>query len=156
MTAPTLEDIPLSPLEYYNLIRERIEHEDNLIVQRLSWLVASQSFLFTAYAIVTNGLTTQPPQPACIHFSDQLQLLFQLIPVVGTLTCVLIYVSVLAAVATMRRLRNLYHSRFGTEDPNLPPVQTNAPVRIFGYSAPVLLPLVFIIVWLVIWMRGLA
>jgi len=155
MTARTLDEKPLSPLEYYNLIRERIEHEDNLIVQRLSWLVASQSFLFTAYAIVTNGLATQP-QSIRSHFMDQLQLLFQLIPTVGTLTCVLIYVSVLAAVATMRRLRNLYHSRFGAEDPNLPAVQTHAPLRLFGYSAPVLLPLVFIVVWLVIWMRGLA
>src|SRR6266446_4154331 len=102
MSAPTLEGSSLSPLGYYNVVRTRIEHEDNLIVQRLSWLVASQSFLFTAYAIVTNGLASQPPQPSCIHFSDQLQLLFQLIPIVGTLTCVLIYVSVLAAVATMR------------------------------------------------------
>src|SRR6266404_1150677 len=156
MTAPTFEDVPLSPLEYYNLIRERIEHEDNLIVQRLSWLVASQSFLFTAYAIVTNGLTTQPPQPACIHFSDQLQLLFQLIPIVGTLTCVLIYVSVLAAVVTMRRLRNSYHSRFGNEDAAAPPIQTLAPIRLFGYSAPVLLPLVFTTIWLILWMHGLA
>jgi hypothetical protein len=156
MNAPTLDEKPLSPLEYYSLIRERIEHEDNLIVQRLSWLVASQSFLFTAYAIVTNGLTTLPPQPAYIHFSDQLQLLFQLIPIVGTLTCVLIYVSVLAAVVTMRRLRLSYHSRFGTEERDLPPVQTQAPARLFGYSAPVLLPLVFIIVWLIIWIRGLA
>jgi len=156
MNAPTLDEKPLSPLEYYSLIRERIEHEDNLIVQRLSWLVASQSFLFTAYAIVTNGLTTQPPQPACIHFSDQLQLLFQLIPIVGTLTCLLIYISILAAVMSMRRLRNSYHSRFGSDEHDLPPIMTRPPIRLFGHSAPVLLPLVFIIVWLVIWMRGLA
>ena len=63
MNAPTM-NTPLTPLEYYNLIRERIEHEDNLIVQRLTWLVGSQSFLFTAYAIVSNGLMSQPPQPA--------------------------------------------------------------------------------------------
>src|SRR6266478_6002708 len=155
MNAPVLEERPLSPLEYYNLLRERIEHEDNLIVQRLSWLVASQSFLFTAYAIVTNGLATQP-QVTSPHFMHQLQLLFQLIPIVGTLTCVLIYVSVLAAVVTMRRLRNSYHSRFGKEDAPAPPIQTLAPVRLFGYSAPVLLPLVFTIIWLILWMHGLA
>ena len=155
MNAPSLDEKPLSPLEYYNLIRERIEHEDNLIVQRLSWLVASQSFLFTAYAIVTNGLATQP-QVLSSHFMNQLQLMFQLIPTVGTLTCVLIYISVLAAVATMRRLRNSYHSRFGKEEADLPPIQTLAPIRLFGYSAPVLLPLVFTIVWLVLWMHGLA
>ena len=130
MSAALEGPAPLSALEYYRLVRERIEHEDNLIVQRLSWLVASQSFLFTAYAIVTNGLTAQPPQPACVHFMEQLHLLFQLIPVVGTLTCVLIYVSVLAAVVTMRRLRNSYHSRFGTDDDL--PIQTRPLIRLFG------------------------
>ena len=60
MNEPRPLSTPLSGLEYYRLIRERIEHEDNLVVQRLLWLVASQSFLFTACAIVLNGLTAAP------------------------------------------------------------------------------------------------
>jgi hypothetical protein len=156
MSAPTLEGSSLSPLEYYNVVRARIEHEDNLVVQRLSWLVASQSFLFTAYAIVTNGLASQPPPPGCIRFAAQLQLLYQLIPVVGTLTCVLIYVSILAAVASMRQLRNSYHSRFADDEKGLPSIMTRPPIRSFGHSAAVLLPLVFITIWLVLWMHGLA
>ena len=159
MTTPTLEGSSLSPLEYYNLIRSRIEHEDNLVVQRLSWLVASQSFLFTAYAIVTNGLATQPDllalPPSDARFLAQLQLLNQLIPVVGTLTSVLIYVSILAAVASMRRLRDSYHSRFPDDERGVPPIMTAAPIRLFGHSAAVLLPLVFITIWLVLWMHGL-
>src|ERR1017187_10681770 len=131
MNAP-LMNTPLSALEYYNLVRERIEHEDNLIVQRLTWLVGSQSFLFTAYAIVSNGLITQPPQPASLRFTDQLQLLFQLIPIVAMLTCVLIYISILAAVVTMCRLRKAYRSRFGPEEDALPPIMTAAPTRLFG------------------------
>jgi hypothetical protein len=145
---------PLSALEYYNLVRERLEHEDNLIVQRLSWLVASQSFLFTAYAIVSNGLMSQP-QPACLHFGEQLQRLFQLIPIVAMLTCVLIYISILAAVVTMRGLRNGYRSRFGPEEDALPPIMTAAPVRLYGLVAPLLLPLVFTTIWLILWMHGL-
>jgi hypothetical protein len=43
-------------VDFYRLIRARIEHEDALTVNRLSWLVASQSFLFTAYALTLNGL----------------------------------------------------------------------------------------------------
>src|SRR5204863_2997643 len=38
-------------VEFYHLVRRRIEHEDSLTVNRLSWLVGSQSFLFTAYAL---------------------------------------------------------------------------------------------------------
>lgn len=145
---------PLTPLEYYNLVRERLEHEDNLIVQRLTWLVGSQSFLFTAYAIVANGLMTQPVQPACLHFGEQLQLLFQLIPIVAMLTCLLIYVGILAAVATMHKLRKGYRSRFGPEEDALPPIMTVAPTRLFGLVAPLLLPLVFTAIWLILWMRG--
>jgi hypothetical protein len=152
MNAPMM-NTPLSALEYYNLVRERLEHEDNLIVQRLTWLVGSQSFLFTAYAIVSNGLMSQPPQPASQHFEEQLQLLFQLIPIVAMLTCVLIYISILAAVMTMRKLRSGYRSRFGPEEDALPPIMTAAPVRLFGLVAPLLLPLVFTI-WLILWIRG--
>ena len=145
---------PLTALEYYNLVRERLEHEDNLIVQRLTWLVGSQSFLFTAYAIVSNGLMS-PPQLASAHLTDQLQLLFQLIPIVAMLTCILIYISILAAVVTMRRLRNGYRSRFGPEEDALPPIMTAAPVRLFGLVAPLLLPLVFSTIWLILWVHGL-
>jgi hypothetical protein len=153
MNAPMM-NTPLSALEYYNLVRERLEHEDNLIVQRLTWLVGSQSFLFTAYAIVSNGLMSQPPQPASQHFEEQLQLLFQLIPIVAMLTCVLIYISILAAVMTMRKLRSGYRSRFGPEEDALPPIMTAAPVRLFGLVAPLLLPLVFTTIWLILWIRG--
>ena len=156
MSPPTLEGSSLSPLEYYNLIRSRIEHEDNLVVQRLSWLVASQSFLFTAYAIVTNGLATQPVlQPGGARFLAQLQRLYQLIPVVGTLTSILIYVSILAAVASMRRLRNSYRSRFPDDEKGIPSIMTHAPIRLFGDTAAVILPLVFITIWFALWMHGL-
>src|SRR5881628_2698690 len=93
MNEPRPLSTPLSGLDYYQLIRQRIEHEDNLIVQRLSWLVASQSFLFTAYAIVLNGLTGSPP-PAAGALMHQQMRLSRLIPLAGILTCALIYVGI--------------------------------------------------------------
>jgi len=42
-------------VDWYRTIRDQIQHEDNLIVQRLSWLMAAQSFLFTGYAIIANA-----------------------------------------------------------------------------------------------------
>jgi hypothetical protein len=36
-------------------IRRRIEHEDNLLNQRVSWIVSSQAFLLTGYAILLNA-----------------------------------------------------------------------------------------------------
>ena len=45
----------ISGIQYYKIIRSQIEHEDNLINQRLSWFVAAQAFLFSAYAILLNA-----------------------------------------------------------------------------------------------------
>jgi hypothetical protein len=58
MNAPMEPLQKISTLERYQVFRNRIEHEDNLIMQRFSWLMASQSILFTAYAIVPNGLSS--------------------------------------------------------------------------------------------------
>src|SRR6516164_1546170 len=94
----------------YRLFRGRIEHEDNLIVQRLSWLVASQSFLFTAYAITTNGLTSLE-QKYTGGILEQGELLFRLIPTVAISVALLIYISILAALRAIRQIRRLYQQK---------------------------------------------
>jgi hypothetical protein len=154
MNDPQPLSTPLSGLEYYQLIRQRIEHEDNLVVQRLSWLVASQSFLFTAYAIVLNGLTASPP-PAAAALMHQQARLSRLIPLVGILTCALIYVSIVAGVRAIGALRRRYRSRFPSDETDLPGIQTDGRTRALGLVAPLLLPLVFIGVWLYLSARGL-
>ena len=145
---------PLPALEQYRLFRSRLEHEDNLISQRLSWLVASQSFLFTAYAIVLNELGT-PDTPTAAEVMEQRQLLFRLIPIVAVLTCGFISMSILAAVRAIVMLRDLYRARVAETNPVLPPIQTSVVTRRMGLLAPLLLPVVFICVWLFLLMHGL-
>jgi hypothetical protein len=41
--------------EALEIIRRRLEHEDNLVNQRLSWILSSQAFLLTGYAILLNA-----------------------------------------------------------------------------------------------------
>lgn len=151
MNQPTYGPDTLSPLESYQLFRSRIEHEDNLIIQRLSWLLASQAFLFTAYAITTNGLSSVEPKVAG-HFLEQSGLLFRLIPTVAIGVAVLIYIGILAALRAIRQLRRLYQAQ--PVPPDLPPIQTPATTRLLGLSAPLLLPLLFISVWLVLLLNG--
>src|SRR5437870_3916589 len=91
---------PVSQLEFYRMIRLRLEHEDGLIVQRLSWLVASQSFLFTAYAITLNGLVTN-----IATVTTRQSHLMNVVATVGVLTCGLLYASILAAIAAINVLR---------------------------------------------------
>ena len=135
----------ISPLERYQIFRNRIEHEDNLIMQRLSWLMASQSFLFTAYAIVTNGMTTSPATGGNM-FVNHLLTLSRIIPVVALLNSLLIAISILAALKAIRELRNAYRKQ--PEPLEAIPLQTSKSARMLGLSAPVLLPPLFLAVWL--------
>ena len=43
-------------LQYYHLVRSQVVDENNLINQRLTWLLASQAFLFAAYGFVLQSL----------------------------------------------------------------------------------------------------
>jgi hypothetical protein len=145
MNAPVEPAEQISPLERYQLFRNRIEHEDNLIMQRLSWLMASQSFLFTAYAIVTNGLTASPLAGGNV-FVSRLSTLARIIPIVALLNSLLILVSILAALKAIRELRSGYCEKPGILE--VIPLQTSRIARTLGLSAPVLLPLLFLAVWL--------
>lgn len=140
----------LSPLERYHVFRNRIEHEDNLIVQRLSWLVASQSFLFTAYAIVTNGLATSPGK-IVNSFINHLSALVKIIPVVALLNSILIAASIIAALIAINQLRCGYRKQGATL--GTLPLQTSRVARVLGLAAPVVLPLVFFVVWLYLLMQ---
>src|SRR4051812_10601662 len=89
----------IDDIAYYHHLRARLEHEDVLIVNRLSWLMASQSFLFTAYAIVLNGSGLR----------QQLRLM-KLVPVVAITASALIFVGIAAAVRAMGWIRGLWSS----------------------------------------------
>ncbi len=125
------------------MVRSRIEHEDGLIVSRITWLMASESFLYTAYAIAVNGITT----PGMTTVTHQARLL-KLIPLIGIACSILIFTGILAAIRAMSYLRELYRSRVTDEAGlGLAPIQTPLPNVVAGLAAPVLLPAVFVVVW---------
>jgi hypothetical protein len=147
----TTEESKLQPIEHYRAVRSQIEHEDNLVAQRLSWLLASQSFLFTAYAITLNG----PVQSHFKSFEASSALLMSLLGVVGIVSAVLIWVSILAGMAAMRKLRLDFERYVGSDLPrSLPPIQTRGLELRFGQLGPLLIPLLFIAVWTVLLVRG--
>ena len=137
---------------YYTLIRSQIEHEDNLIGTRLSWLVAAQSFYFTAYAITVSNFGPTHPSWAIA----QMHLLLTLLPVVAILTCVLIYATILAGLVAIGHLRRLYrdyadHAATG----GLPPVQGYRRTQALGQAAPIFVPVVFLGAWIILFARGI-
>ena len=141
------DEITVSPVEQYHAVRSQIEHEDNLVSQRLSWLLASQSFLFTAYAITLNG----PVQSHFKSFEANSSLLISMLVLVGIASAVLIWVSILAGIAAMNKLKCHFEDCVGKRYPaGLPPIQTTGIALRGGQLGPVLIPLLFIGVWLVL------
>jgi hypothetical protein len=141
----TTDQPGISPLERYQVFRNRIEHEDSLIMQRLSWLMASQSFFFTAYAIVTNGMASAPVTGRNI-FVSHLDILARIIPFVALVNSLLICLSIFGALKAVRELREAYLKQSPLLE--IIPMQTSRVARRLGLSAPILLPPLFISVWL--------
>jgi hypothetical protein len=138
------------PSDWYRTIRDQIQHEDNLLVQRLAWLMAAQSFFFTGYAIVANA-TSQPRNPLS---AQQLDLLFNIIPAVACISDLLIYCSVIAGVLALYRLRKAYATHVAPVGTFPEIYQGSRLIRWLGFASPILLPLVFLIAWLIVWSRA--
>ena len=112
------------------------------MVNRLSWLMASQAFLFTAYAIVVNG-----PTARTAAYGDKQEQLVHLLPFLGISCCLLIYLGVIGAALVMARLRRTLTQRIAQSPVDRPPVQGTVITRSMGMAAPLLLPPIFAIVW---------
>lgn len=129
-------------------ILRKLEHEDTLMVNRLSWMVASQSFLFTAYAIVSNGASAaQNTALAASH--NPLQ---GLLPALGLATCGLIYVGVLTGVRVSWGLRRRLWQLWGGTDGGWELIVGTDAAHVLGAVAPMCLPPVFLGAWaLLLW-----
>lgn len=129
---------------YCDTVRRQIEHEDSLVVNRLSWLMGSQAFLFTAYAIVVNG----PVIPRSSVFTTKQDHLLSIIPFLGIACCVLIHAGILAASMAMRRLRADLVVRIKESAPQTPSIQGTPVTRALGMAAPWFLPPLFCLAWI--------
>ncbi len=139
---------PLPITDYYRLIRGQIEHEDNLMVGRLNWFITSQSFLFSAYAIDVTSLKSGVPFNAS-DMSDARILLRMVIPLIAIIASILIFFSIWAGVWAMHNLRRLYRQHMDKAAHfDLPPVQGFRSTQGIGLAAPLLLPAMFLAVWL--------
>lgn len=143
MTSEKLSD----ELAYGDAVRRQIEHEDILIVNRLSWLMASQSFLFTAYAIIING----PTQLRSATYLSHGELLLKIIPLLAISASVLIYLGICGGIGVMADLRRELARHQATAIVGLrPPVQGSSPTLWLGHSAPLGLPPIFAVAWAIL------
>jgi hypothetical protein len=130
----------------YDIVRSEIKHEDDLIGQRVSWFTASQAFLLTALAIAHQGKTTLP--------TTSNNALFPLVPIVALCSSVLIFCGVVAGIAALAQWRarlRMLAARY----PDLPRLANDRWIVVLGWSAPLVLPLVFIVAWVYLLAHGL-
>src|ERR1700684_555876 len=103
MTPPHVSQDGSLSIEEYTFLREEIRHQDNLINARLSWLVSSQSFLLSGFAVTLNG-SAQSLLPIYAKLNV---ILVNSLPVAGLVTDVASYLTIWAAISRMRNIRHL-------------------------------------------------
>jgi len=78
--------------ELWNMIRSKIQHEASWIQHQVSWHLATNAFLFSAYAVLAVSASSSANK-----LSPASSVLILLIPIVGTLFSTFVYIGVIGA-----------------------------------------------------------
>lgn len=129
----------------YTTTRGQIEHYDNAISQRVIWLTIGQSFFFGVYATL---VSIKAPTPELLN---RQQLLLTLLPFAALLAAVFTLFDVIATLIYMRKLRGYYEAAAVGDncDSSYPPVYGRQIDRVFQHISPTLVPMVFIVTWVI-------
>ena len=130
-----------------NLIADQIRHEDNLIGQRMSWLVISQSFLFGTFATLV-GYTGGVSAAAGV-----VRLLLILIPLVGVMLPILVLAAMGAAIYAISQWRAERDRILETPEAkqlDWPRLKHRSGVTALGQLLPIAVSVGFTLAWIVI------
>jgi NADH:ubiquinone oxidoreductase subunit 3 (subunit A) len=141
-----MEDKKIPPVSnFYTAIRAQVEHLNNNLSQRIIWLVIAQSFFFNGYALLILG---KPQLPA---LQKIFSLLLVVVPLASLFTVIVTFLDVLGTKRRRKKLRLRYESRAEpTEMECYPEIDGTASQRILEHVAPITLPIMFILVWLIL------
>ena len=144
----------LSQAQYYDRIREQIQHEDELVNLRVVWQLLAQSFFFSTYASL---LTVKAEAKSLLYGAEQ-DVLLWVVPIAALLAGVLTSLSVFTSLANVNHLRLLYESYAASrkEDQTaqlFPPIQAPERIRKLAQLTPIGLPLLFILAWAIVFIR---
>lgn len=139
------EDIQPST-EIYKTTRAQIEHFDNAINVRVIWLSIGQSFFFGVYATL---VSIKAPSPDLLV---KQQILTSLLPIAALLTAFFTLFDVIANLNYMKTLRLNYEeaSQNLPSDQAYPQIWGERNDRIFQHTSPILIPVIFILSWIII------
>jgi hypothetical protein len=113
-------------VQCYDRYRMRLQHEDMLLNQRVTWIVTSQSFLLGSYVFLLNSTSffatlDTTPEPHHVRgfdnvvfdlsaFVQSIHLLRRVFQVVGLASAIATCISALAAVLVVRQLTGSYRT----------------------------------------------
>jgi hypothetical protein len=128
-------------------VRSCIEREDDLIDQRLRWLLTSQGFLFTAFAAALAAITSEKVDPKTQLLA---QLLIGSLAIMALAICLMVYSKISAAEDHLSRLRRYWKWRCQS-DPDFdrhPPIMGWSRMRLNRWMPFRSLPLFFGLGWI--------
>ena len=128
----------------YLFFREEMRHEDDLINQRVSWLIGSQAFLLGGFATLVNAAGNTPTSSL-----DKLKgVMVEGLPIAGILAVLAGYSTILAAVIHVNSIRPYMRYRRFKQMPSL--YDWHLLPRRLGMLGPLVTPLIFVAFWIVI------
>ena len=125
------------------LLRTQIDRETDLLGQRTAWVMASQAFLFSAYAVAVNGHADATSPKG----GTRSALLVSVIPWLSLLSLLLLVVTIVGGLFALVRLRSLLLS---TAEPRVRALDAGPFARVAGLTAPLLVPVTFLVAWMVL------
>lgn len=142
-TEPELAKDVLGDPSFQLLLRTHIDRETDLVGQRTAWVMASQAFLFSAYAVAVNGHADRTSPGG----GTRSRLLVAVIPWLSLSSLLLLVVTIIGGLVALSRLRTLLHS---AAEARVRALDAGPIARIAGLAAPLLVPLTFLAAWLVL------
>ncbi len=162
-TGPIIPDY-ISLLDLYKIYKAYLEHENDLLSQRTTWLVTSQSFFVAAYTFFAKLLGDLKPEFTAIFPIGELTPLlkhsivilplagFVLLPVMGTLVAIFAYHSIYCACIAQHTIAKKWASVKNAYNPNnlLPEIAGggNTFATKGGSTFAVIAPIILICFWL--------
>jgi hypothetical protein len=126
-------------VDEYKEVRDEIHNEYTLMANRINWLLASQTFLFTALAIAT-------PKVSYVSLDLSKNAFYKIAPVVGSFSCWLISSAIVANILRIwdwKRIQRDLLRKIEYITPKLPEDGLSG----FGLLPPIGLPLLFFTLW---------
>ncbi|MBE9005078.1 hypothetical protein IQ259_08505 [Fortiea sp. LEGE XX443] len=128
----------LSQKDFYEYTVRQIEREQNLVNNRLSWMLTFQGFLFASIALVANK-DTEP----------SIRLVFRnVIPAIGIAVALLAFIGIHAAALSSNEIKAKWKQRAGFQD--YPPTFGTSKISLLGRITSYGIPTSVVLAWLLL------